>query len=300
MTDDQNNTRSEFRTAWHPLLVFIIEHYAPANRKIFPEYPLNRLPLLVDIVVIEQEDVPAAPARKFRSIFDHTKKRTLIEYKGVTDDLEPVDVYVLLGYAGQYMAMNNISDPGEMCLMVIADRIPNSFVARVAQLRGTFEPIGNGLWRGELAGLSLRGVELREAYKSGPSERFLYLFTRAFLQNPRVIGFTEDLDQEDHLVYDLLCQHVQQLRRDPATMHQKDVDLAAESLAAARRQLIAHSTIEDRLDGLTPEQVFARYTLEERFAGLTPEERFAGLTPEQLASALPPEVLEILLRNVKR
>jgi hypothetical protein len=298
--DEKNNTRHEYHTAWHPLLVFTIEHFAPANRKVLPEYHLNRLPQRVDIVVIEQENVPAAPVRKLRSIFDYARKRTLIEYKGVTDDLEPSDVFVLLGYACQYMAMHEVSDLHEMCLMVVADRIPKTFVARIEEMGGTFVSAENGLWQGELAGLSLHGVELREAYKTGPSEWFLGLFTRGFLQNPRDPRFTEGLDTEDLRLYALLRQHVQQLRRDPATMHLKDIDIAEESFNEVLKKIAACMPVEDRLEGLTLEQRFAGLTLEQRFAGLTPEQRLAGLTVEQLVDALSPEMLEGLARKAKR
>ena len=306
--DEKNNPRYDGRTAWHPLLVFAMEHLAPANRKVLPEYPLSRLPQRVDIVVIEQADVPAAPVRKLRRIFDHTKKRTLIEYKGVTDDLEPSDVFVLLGYACQYMTMNDVNVLGDMCLMVMADRIPASFVARLEQMRGTFESVGNGLWRGELAGLSLHGVELREAYKTGPSERLLYIFTRAFLRDPGAIFLMEGLDEEDVCMYNLLYQHVHQLRRDPATMNLKDMSLIEQNMARFRKDYFAHhASMEERFEGLTPEEVlagftpeqrFAGLTPEQRFAGLTPEQRFAGLTPEQIAAALPPEALEYIARKV--
>src|SRR5690606_29157960 len=111
--------------------------FAPADRKVIGEFSLNRLPQRVDIVLIEQEDVPALPARKLRSIFDHLRKHTLIEYKGVTDDLEPNDVFVMLTYACQYMLLQNVPDLGEMCLMFIADRMPKPFVERIERMRGT-------------------------------------------------------------------------------------------------------------------------------------------------------------------
>lgn len=48
---------------------------------------------------------------------------------------------------------------------------------------GVFVAVDNGLYNGHLSGLPLHGVELREAYKSGPSERLLFAFTRAFLDD---------------------------------------------------------------------------------------------------------------------
>jgi hypothetical protein len=65
-----------------------------------------------------------------------------------------------------------------------------------------------------------------------------------------------------------------------------------EYTAQVNRKLIKLAPIEDRLEGLTPEQRLAgllpeqvaqQLTPEQRLAGLAPEERLAGLTPEQLA-----------------
>jgi hypothetical protein len=278
---EKNDSKREYKTAWHPLLVFTIERFAPADRQVLCEFSLNRLPQRVDIVLVEQRDVPASPARKLLSIFDHLRKHTLIEYKGVTDDLEKADVTTLLAYAGQYMTMHEVFEPEEMCLMVIADRISPTFVKQVGRLAGTFGAIGNGLWRGRLGGLPLHGVDLREAYKTGPSERLLYLFTRAFLDDPRALIRMKELDEEELHMYRLLHRHVQQFRREPMTMDLKDLDDANSRLRLAYKELIADATIEDRLDGLTPEQ------------------RFVGLTPEQIAAALPPEALELIARKLK-
>ncbi len=255
---------------------------------------------------------------KFHCIFDYTRKHTLIEYKGVTDDLEPADVLVLLGYACQYAVMNDISNLDDICLMFVAERMPPSVIERIWQLGGTFMPVGNGLWQGQLSGFSLHGVELRHASQAGSSERLLGLFTRAFVQDPQASRFTEGLDQNELDMYDRLCQHIRQLRRDPATMHSKDLDTAEKSLAGVLKRLIVNAPIEDRLEGLRPSEVFERYSPEERIAGLRPEERIAGLrpeeriaglrpeeriaglTPEQLAAALPPEVLEFLAQKAKQ
>lgn len=270
--DEKNGGGRGRRTAWHPMLVFMMGQFAPADREILSEFSLNRLPQRVDIVVIEQKDVPAEPRRKLRSIFDHLRKHTLIEYKGVTDDLEAIDVYVLLAYAFQYMTLGNISDPNEMCLMFVAERIPPAFVERIERFQGFFVPIGNGLWQGQLAGLPLHGVELKDAYKASPSERSLYVFTRAFLKDQRALVLLNKLDKEELLVYQLLVEHVQQLGKDPQTMHLKDFDLAQKSLEDVYDIVLARTSVEQRLKGLTPEEVLATYTPEQRVAGLTADE----------------------------
>ncbi len=313
--DETNSTDVLPATPWHPLFALVIKWFAPKNRETFSEVPLSRLPLRLDILVVEREDatvpssplsdieLPAAPifgAHKFRSIFDYLRKHTLIEYKGVTDDLEPADVFTLMAYASLYMRERSVFEPNEICLMVVADRISKPFIEQVECMGGELKAVGNGLYQGHLGGLPLHAVELREAYKSGPSERLMYAFTRAFLEDHGPIKL---LDNDELAVYRLFVEHVQQLRGNRASMQMKDLDLAVKSYEDALNDLIAMATPEQCLARLTPEQCLARLTPEQRLAGLapeqcmaqfTPEQRVAGLAPEQVLLALPDDVLRAL------
>jgi hypothetical protein len=298
--DEKNNSDTLPATPWHPLFALAINRFAPADRETSSEVSLSRLPQRVDIVVVQRENVAPAAVHKFHSVFDHARKHTLIEYKGVTDDLEPADVFTLLSYAGLYMREHGVFDPKEMCLMVVADRIPTTFVEQVKRMGGEFVLAGNGLYKGRLSGLPLHGVELREAYKTGPSERLLYMFTREFLHDHGPIKL---LDSDEKNVYRLLAEHVQQLGRNRATMDMKDLDIAAESYDdgliallqfATPRQLAAAFTPEQLAAALAPEQRLAGLAPEQRLAGLAPEQRLAGLAPDQVVLSLPDDVLRAL------
>jgi hypothetical protein len=289
--DGKNDRDALPATAWHPLFALAIERFAPSDRQTSTEVSLSRLPQRIDIVVVQRDDVAAAAAYKLRSIFDYLRKYTLIEYKGVTDDLESVDVFTLLAYAGLYMRERGIVEPNEMCLMVVAERIPVAFVQQVQRMAGVFDSAGNGLFRGHLCGMTLHGVELREAYKSGPSERLLYLFTRAFLKDPGPIKL---LDTDETTVYRLIREHVHQLGRSRATIDMKDLDLAVKTYDDALIELIASATPAQRVAKLTPEQRLAGLAPEQRLAGLAPEQRLAGLAPEQVLLTLPDDVLRAL------
>jgi hypothetical protein len=284
--DEKNNADTLPATPWHPLFALAIKRFAPKDRETSSEVSLSRLPLRVDILVVQRENDAPVIAHKFRSIFDHARKHTLIEYKGVTDDLEPADVFTLSAYAGLYMRERLVYEPNEICLMVVADRIPKVFVEQIKRMGGALDATANGLFKGHLGGLPLHGVELREAYKSGPSERLLYAFTRAFLRDHSPIKL---LDTEEMAVYRLISEHVQQLRGNRATMDMKDVDLAAKSYQDALNDLVALATPEQRLAGLAPEQIAAALAPEQRLAGLAPEQRLAGLAPEQRLAGLAPE-----------
>jgi hypothetical protein len=176
------------------------------------------------------------------------------------------------------MRLFRISDPEQLCLMVICDRIPKGFVEQVKRMDGTFASVGGGLWRGKMAGLLLHGVETREAWRASPSEHLLYTFSRAYLSHPDGLL---PLDPEEVRVYTLLYQQVEQFRKNRGTMAMRDIDAAEQSYEAVLAEI---------LEKLPPEK---------RVRGLTPEQRLAGLTPEQILAALPPGALEEYARKLR-
>ena len=282
---------TESFTAWHPMLVALLEFYLPGGWKLLPELLLGRLPQRVDIVVLRLVEAVAGTARKLHSVFDHLRPHTLIEHKGPTDDLEPWDALTLLAYAGQYMRLARVSDPDEVCLMVICDHIPVGFVKQVERMGGTFEALGAGLWRGKMAGLLLRGIETRVAYLTGPSEHLLYTFSRAYLSDPEALL---PLDAEETRVYTLLYQQVEQFRRQRGTMAIRDIDAAEKSYDEAVADMVKLLPPERLAKVLTRAQIVEALTLEERLAGLAPEQRLVGLDRDHQALALPIDVLRVL------
>jgi hypothetical protein len=250
----------------------------------------------VDIVLLRLVGEAAGPVRKLHSIFDHLRPHTLIEHKGPTDDLEPEDLLALLSYATQYMRLAKVLDPAELCLMVICDRIPANFVKQVERHKGRLRPLrslqsspsGEGLWRGQIAGFRLHGVETRHACLGGPTERLLYAFSRSYLTVPEGIL---PLDPEEARVYDALYQQVEQFRRKRGAMAMKDYEMAEQSYEEVLDRLVERLPPQKRVRGLTPE---------ERMAGLSAEQRMAGLPPEEVVDALSPEVRELLAKKSER
>lgn len=196
------------RTGWHPMLVALLERYLPEGFKLYPEYLLSRLPQRADIVVVKQEGVRRTPAQKIHSILDHLRAHTLIEHKGPTDDPSGEDCLTLLGYGYQYMRIAKVTDPAEVCLMVVADRIPASFLAQLALCRAELTEHENGLWIGHAGGFVLHGVETRTA---SAIDRLLFAFSREYLAHPEGVA---RLDPEEASVYLWLYRQVEQFRRD--------------------------------------------------------------------------------------
>ena len=68
--------------------------------------------------------------------------------------------------------------------------------------------------------------------------------------------------------------------------YQKNLEFIAKDIG---KELIPFLSTEERLMGLTPEDLVRVLPPEELVRALTPEERLIGLTPEDLARVLPPE-----------
>lgn len=274
------------RIFWHPLLVLVLERFLPEGWKLLPEFLLGRMPQRIDIVVLRLIEQAGGTARRLHSIFDHLRPHTLIEYKGPTDDLDGADAITLIGYAMQYMVLSKLDDPGELCLMVIADRIPPSFPEQIQRFGGRFEPQGGGLWRGDVGRLTLHGVETRAALEGGPTEQLLYAFSRAFLKDP--LGQKMPLDDEDLRVYTALYEQIARSRRTTGTMATKDIEAAEKGYVEVLKSWLKTVPRDKLPDFLSPD------LLQE----LTPEQRLAGLTSEQILEALSPDVRDALARKL--
>ena len=286
MTEPETAEPPETLTAWHPMLVALLEIFLPSGWLLIPELLLNRLPQRVDIVILELVGAVRGTVRQLHSIFDHLRPHTLIEHKGPTDNLAGEDAQVLVAYGMQYMRLKKLKDCRDVCLMVVADHIPQGFVDQVTRHDGRFAPVGRGLWQGEVAGFALHGVETRDAARAGSSERLLYAFSRAFLLDPRG---GPPLDEEGRRVYTLLKAQVEQFRKARGSEAMKYEELMQKSMDELMDPLLEAMTIERRLRGLAPEDVAK------------------ALGPEQLAKALgrrldelTPQQLEELQEQLKR
>lgn len=188
------------------------------------------------------------------------------------------------------MRIAGVTDPADVCLMVVADRFPASFLARITRCGAELTEHEYGLWRGRAGAFVLHGVETR---KAAEIDRLLFTFSREYLIHPEGVA---RLDPEEASVYLWLYQQVEQFRRARGTMATKDNDELKKAHDEAIRSLVSMLSPEERLAGLPLEQRLAGLPPEARLAGLPPEARLAGLSPEQRLAGLSPEQREELRR----
>jgi hypothetical protein len=288
---------THLRTAWHPLLVLLLEHLLPPELwRVEAEYPLTREPRRIDAVIVRR----VADARGWRpeylhSVLDELREHNIVHFKGATDELERVDALQLLSYAYQYMALAGVEAPAALSLRVVAPTLTQRFATQLDALGGALtETSMRGVHAGALDGFTLRVVETSVAWPH-PHEHLLYAVSPACVERPGRVGGFDDREKE---LYYRLMQGIAKLANDPkwkaimkdaalvsSTTRQALLDL----LTSLPRDFFAELPLDLRLAGLKPEERLAGLKPEERLVGLKPEERLVGLKPEERLVGLKPE-----------
>ncbi|AUX46385.1 hypothetical protein SOCE26_078910 [Sorangium cellulosum] len=288
----QRQRRVRVYTAWHPVLVALLEHVLPEGwYQCISEFQLAREPLRVDIVILRRSRRGAPPRpRLLTSVVGELAEHTLVHFKGPTDELERDDARMLLAYA---LVVAEIDDPGAVALRVLAPRLTPRFTEALRSLGCTLTPTGPGTQEGRLGVFPLRVVETVAA-NAREGEHLLYTVTPGMVADP---GGIPALSPAEVAVFWALLEHVEQVRHPlpgQRKRHMKDEKRVVESFEQALARLVARLPPEQRLAGLAPEQVLQAYAPEQRLAGLAPEQRLAGLTEAQAVLALPDAMLRAL------
>ena len=295
MTDEAERSLHHMNTAWHPLLVVLLEHLLPREwYRVLPEVQLTREPQRIDVVVVRLEkrtgDPP--PPTHLRSVLDGLRAHNIVHFKGPSDELEREDALQILGYCAQYMALESVHDPSLLCVRVVAPSLTPRFADQVARMDGELAPTAlRGVHEGRLGVFALRVIETAVAYPQ-EHEHLLYTVSPAYVAHPEAVP---SLDDKERLLFYLLCQSVARFRNDPRWRTiMKDAPVVEKLYSQARRDLIAMLTLEDRLEGVAPERIARALKVEDRLAGLTPEQIARALKPEQALLTLADEALRAL------
>ncbi|WP_437629897.1 hypothetical protein [Sorangium sp. So ce854] len=286
----QRQRRVRVYTAWHPVLVALLEHVLPEGwYQCISEFQLAREPLRVDIVILRRSRRGAPPRpRLLTSVVGELAEHTLVHFKGPTDELERDDARMLLAYALQYLVVAEIDDPGAVALRVLAPRLTPRFTEALRSLGCTLTSTGPGTHEGRLGVFPLRVVETVPA-NAREGEHLLYTVTPGMVADP---GGIPALSPAEVAVFWALLEHVEQVRHPlpgQRKRHMKDEKRVVESFEQALARLVARLPPEQRLAGLAPEQVLQAYAPEQVLQAYAPEQRLAGLAPEQVLQAYAPE-----------
>jgi hypothetical protein len=263
------------RTWWHPLLVQLLEHELGTAYQVFDELPVGRMPLRVDILLVQRQSGEPSPTarRDLAALLPLLNRFTLIEFKGPTDQLERGDLAQLIGCAflwhGQQEVLVGCRD---VSLVVVAPRQTSPFLEEIAALGGRAVEDEPGILRVEAVPFRAWLVETDIMAERG--EAVLSLVSRVFLRDrERIMKALERTGRGRllHFVFQQI-QHFRRLGKEFAMQHTQ-TDYLGELEEDLKAEFLAELSTEDRLRGIPPE---------DRLRGIPPEDRLRGLSEKEL------------------
>lgn len=289
------SSRRKQRTLWHPIACDCIEFTLPTGYEAVREHILHREPQRLDLLVILQESTPGE-IDQLPALMSRLGKVTLIEYKGVTDELAGEDASVVSSYGAQLMIQRGLT-PQDITLGVIAVRITEVFCRRVEAHGGTIHQVSAGVWEGLLNGSPLFMLETSQVWKGNQQDKLFYLLTPEYLQRPECLF---PMTPEQEMLYNMIAERLIERKPEGAMALRNYEELRATWLhmflerfkrmpMEERRAIVSTLTPEDRLEGLEPEERLQGLKAEERLKGLQAEDIARVIGPEELVRALTPE-----------
>jgi len=274
---------------WHLAFVNLIQRRAPPNFEVQSEVRLTIKPQRADILLlrrigVERQDHKALVLRR---LWPWVGRVAVLEYKSPVDSaFRPGDLLRLVGYGVLYHTahLDELPERADLTLVLVVASVTPTVLQEIERMEWTLTPLDGGYARIDGLMYTTHVVVIDEVTEA---ERDEYL--RLFSHKPALPGEA--------------TRWLRQWMRE-TKMKQPDIEelpgfeeLFAKSIAKA----IQNMPLEERLEGLAPEQVLSAFAPEQRLAGLAPEQvlgafekRLAGLAPEQVVLALPLELLRAL------
>jgi hypothetical protein len=205
---------------------------------------------------------------------------TILEYKSPVDSaFRPGDLLRLVGYGVLYHTAHLYELPKreDLTLVLVVASVTPTLLQEIKQMGWTLTSLGSGYAR--IDGLMYTAyVVVTDEVTEAERDEYLRLFSH----KPASPGET--------------TRWLRQWMRE-TKMKQPDIEelpgfeeLFAKSIAKAIQKM----PLEERLEGLAPEQVLGAFAPEQVLGAFAPEQRLAGLAPEQVVLALPLELLRAL------
>jgi hypothetical protein len=254
--EQEDDRPGKIRTWWHPLLASFLRWQLGSHYEVQEEVPVGKKPLQIDILLLHKtQGELAEPTRKILAgLVEYLNDYTLLELKSPSDTLRAGDFQTLLAYALLYRAQNQpMLDPSRLTLVIIAPHLSSPYENELRLLGGTIQQEQAGIRRLQGGTLGHPAWLLETAVLAGQDHPVLSLLSPRFLRQGtqtyeelRQAGYTE------LVVY--MAQQIQQFQRLGKEFAMQHLGSDTE-MAQAMRELLASMPPEQRLEGLSPEQL---------------------------------------------
>jgi hypothetical protein len=273
------------RDLWHLAFANLVQHRAPPNFEVQTEVRLTIEPQRADILLLRRLGADPADDRAevLRTLWPKLGKVTVLEYKSpVASSFRPGDLVGLLGYGDLYATAHFAELPSraDLTLALVLPSITPTLLKEIAWLGAILVPLGGGYSR--IDGLLyVIYVAATDEVSDAERDEFLALFSH-------------------HRVKQGAATHwLQEWMRD-AKMKQPNIE-EVPGWNEMMRRFLDRLPVEERLEGLVPEEIAARLNPAlplDRLLPTLPLELLRGLSEEYLRS-LPPEVLDQVRRRLR-
>jgi hypothetical protein len=253
------------RTMWHPLLVRMLRFTLGSAFEVQEEVYVGKVPLRVDIILVRREggEVSETWASTLSGLLPLLNRFTLIEFKGPTDTMERGDFAQLLGCSFLWHAQESeLVSHDAVSLIVLTPRVSGPLRDEVRALGGDVQSHEAGIFR--VAGLPFVTWLVETDVMAEQGQPVLSLVSRAFLNDRQSI-----IEKLAHSAYaDLVQYMVQQVEQfrseEDFAMQQVLSENLKEFSAKLRAKFLEETPVEERLRGLSPEELLAGLSAEER------------------------------------
>ncbi len=240
---------------WHLAFVNLIQHRAPPNFEVQSEVRLTIEPQRADMLLLRRVGVARRDheARVLRTLWPWLGLVTVLEYKSPVDSaFRPGDLLRLVGYGVLYDTahLDVLPKREDLTLVLVVASVTPTLLGEIARMGWTLTPLGGGYGRIDGAVYTAFVVVTDEVTEA---ERDEYL--RLFSHRPAAQGEA--------------TRWLRQWMRE-TKMKQPDID---------------------ELPGF--EELFQK-TIKKTLEAMPVEERLAGLTPEQILLGMPLDMLQRL------
>jgi hypothetical protein len=291
--DPDSDRPGKIRTWWHPLLAGFLRWQLGSHYDVREEVPVGKKPLQIDFLLLHktQGELSDHARTLLAGLAEYLNEYTLVELKSPSDTLRTGDFRTLLAYALLYCAQQPESlEPARLTLIVIAPRLTRPYEEEMRLLGVTPRQEQPGIWRLEGGTLGHPVWLLETAELAGRDHPVLTLISPEFLRNRvQVYDLLRQAGYTELVVF--MAQQIEQFRRRGKEFAMQHLG-SEDEMHQVMRDLLASLPIEQRLEGVSPEQLRQALPPEQLRQALPPEERIKGLSPEQLLEALSPEARE--------
>ena len=247
---------------WHLAFANLIQNRAPPGFDIQTEVRLTIEPQRADMLLLRRSGAVREDekAQVLRTLWPRLGLVTILEYKSpAQSSFRPGDLLRLWSYGAVYDAahLKELPRVTDLTLALVLPSVTPTLTEEIARMGWTLTPLGGGYGRIDGAVYALY-VVLTDEVSQAEHDEFLELFARRKVGASRATIWLDEWMKEKSMKQDI------------------------REMEGYREMFLKTLPIEERLEGLEPEWVLAKYA---------PEQRLLGLDHDQQALALPIDVL---------